>query len=250
MDRKNWDALLLSKDVDLRLQELADSDELRRTFPSLQRLVGFGGGDSGHKCLWSHTKQVVMQTVPDPLLRWASLFHDVGKPHCFEIREGKITFWHHEAVSARIFRKEIRKTSLMTPQEIGRVSFIINNLGSVEAYSPEWTDSAVRRLAKELEPELDGVFAVARADCTTGNPKKRRQQMRRTAELRKRVEAIVAADATPPALPKGLGTALMAQLGLPGGPELGRLMGDLKVRVENGELPRNADISVYLDALK
>lgn len=244
--RDEWDAILVSKDVHARLDEIQADGVLESVFPSLQSLVGFGGGDTGHKCLWSHTKQVVRQTVPEPLLRWAALFHDVGKPLAFDWKGGKITFHHHEAVSARVFRKEARGSRLFTPEETRQITFIVGHLGHVEAYYSDWSDSAVRRLDRQLGTYLDSVFAVARADCTTGNPAKRRKQLRRTSELRRRIEDLRAQDAVPPALPKGLGDALMTHLGLEAGPELGKVMRGLRDRVEAGELPRNAPIEVYL----
>lgn len=248
--RAEWDEILVSKDVDNRLEDLQLSGRLASVFPSLQALVGFGGAGTGHKCLWSHTKLVVKQTTPQPLLRWASLFHDVGKPQSF-VRDdtGHISFHHHEFHSAKLFKEAARDTRLFTDSEVVEVAFVIYHLGHIEAYSGDWKDSAVRRVAKTLGQHLDSTFAVARADCTTANPKKRQKQLRRTRELWDRIETLKAQDAVVPALPKGLGQALMAQLGLPAGRELGQAMARLKARVEAGELPRSADISVYLKAL-
>lgn len=247
VQREQWDAILVRKDVDRRLEELQADGVLRSEFPSLSALVGFGGRGTGHKDLWAHTIQVVQQTVPKPLLRWASLFHDVGKPRSFNVIGGKITFHGHEIASARIFRREAAK--LFTKYELDKVSFVISHLGHVEAYYPEWSDSAVRRLDRELGQHLDNVFAVARADCTTGDPKKRRKQLRRVRELRQRIDELRAIDALPPALPKGLGNALQAHLGLEPGPELGKVIEGLRARVEAGELPRNGAIDLYLRSL-
>src|SRR5262249_27784769 len=32
-----------------------------------------------HKDVWEHTKQVVLQAPPKPLVRWSALLHDIGK---------------------------------------------------------------------------------------------------------------------------------------------------------------------------
>jgi poly(A) polymerase len=251
LDRTLWDAVLTASDAGLRLEELQEEGTIREVFPDLQKLVGFGGGGTGHKDLWAHTKQVVMQTVPKIPLRWAALFHDVGKPVAFvktkdKDGEDKITFHDHEAVSARIFKKIARDTGGFTPEEVDEILFVIRNLGHVEAYDSEWTDSAVRRLTKDLGGYLDSVFAVARADCTTARFEKRQRNMGLTHELRTRIDKLKLEDATPPALPKGLGDALQAHLGLTPGVELGEVMKDLRARVASGELPRNAAIEVYL----
>lgn len=249
LDRTAWDEFLVSSDADSRLEALQANGVLRAVFPELQALVGFGGGSSGHKDLWAHTKQVVIQTVPEPKSRWASLFHDVGKPISFDRHEGKITFHHHESASARLFLKAARRSEFFTPHEVAEIAFVIENLGLVEAYEPTWTDSAVRRLTRDLGDYLEAVFAVARADCTSARFERRRKNLGLTHELRTRIDKLKAKAAIPPALPKGLGNALMERLGLREGRELGEVIGKLKARVEAGELPRNAPVEVYLAAL-
>jgi poly(A) polymerase len=250
MTREQWDALLIRKDADKGLEALYQSGMLVTVFPALATLVGFGGGDSGHKDLWAHTKSVVIQTLPDPVLRWAALFHDVGKPVSFTDKGGKISFHMHEHMSGKIFRMAARHSGMFTTEEIDRINFILENLGKVEGYHSEWTDSAVRRLAHDLGAGLEDVFAVARADCTTGNSAKRKRIMQLSSELRERVRTIQAADATPPALPKGLGIALQAALGIQDNRELGPIMASLRSGVESGELPRNADHETYINALR
>jgi len=38
------------------------------------------------------------------LLKWAALFHDIGKPATFEVREGKVTFYNHDRVGEEIVK--------------------------------------------------------------------------------------------------------------------------------------------------
>jgi poly(A) polymerase len=249
--RAEWDEILVSKDVATRLETLQEEGRIRALSPDLQALVGFGGGDSGHKDLWDHTKLVVSQTIPQPVLRWAALFHDVAKPVCFgRNNQGQISFHGHEIRGSKMFRKVARaKEGFFTQSEVDEISFIIYHLGHIEAYHSGWTDSAVRRCGKALGKHLDAVFSVARADCTTKHRHKRQKQLRRTRELRTRIEELRALDAVPPALPKGLGSHIAAHLKLQPGPELGRIMMGLKDRVEAGELLRNAPPSYYLKEL-
>lgn len=248
LTRKEWDALLIARDVDQRLETLQRKGVLLEAFPILQAMVGFGG--RGHKDLWAHTKQVVKQTIPVAVLRWASLFHDVGKPRTFTRDGGKVSFHGHEMLGARMFRDAAKVSGLFLKEEIERISFILVQLGNVESYDKEWTDSAVRRLSKDLGERLDDVFAVARADCTTANRKMRRRIMRSGWALKDRILKIRILDAIPPALPSGLGDALKVHLGLPAGRELGQVLAGLRARVEAGELPRNASYDVYIRSLE
>jgi predicted RecB family endonuclease len=132
------------------------------------------------------------------------------------------------------------------PQVALGISFLIRNVGFVEAYESSWTDSAVRRLGKDLGVYVQDTLALSRGDITTANDGKRKRFLAQVSELEHRIEDLAKQDAIPPALPKGLGDALGARLGLPPGRELGEVMKALKARVEAGELPRNAAIEVYL----
>jgi len=256
LSRLEWDCLLTARDADLRLQDLAASGVLKAQFPALHRLIGFGGGGSGHKDLWGHTKRVVIQTLPQAHLRWAALFHDCGKPLVFSRESGKVTFYGHEEISARIFKKSAKASGLFKPEERSRIASIIRLLGPVEAYLAEWTDSAVRRLAAELGDLAADVLAVARADCTTGVSAKRRRAQQRCHDLKMRLAKLKELDAIPSALPTGLGDAVMARLGFqhPMTREqtlkMGGVWRTLKAEVEAGKLPRSGDFALYLDRLK
>lgn len=252
--REALDRLLTDRDADLHLEALQLAGVIEQLFPSVQALVGFGGGSSGHKDLWPHTKQVVRQTDPEPLLRWMALFHDVGKPAAFSRQSGKVAFHGHEVISARLFRADATKSGLFGRDEIDQIEFVIENLGHVESYEFEWTDSAVRRVIALLGDRLDDVLAVGRADCTTGQQNMKNRHTRLTSDLQRRIDEQIAMAATPQALPKGLGDAIMVKLGYAGRPlsrdeglEMKRIMGSLKAKVEAGELPRNnPDLSIYL----
>lgn len=253
LSRKNWDAVLVSRDVDEKLSALESEGIISEVFPEIQAIVGFGGAGTAHKDLWWHTKLVVKQTIPRPvLLRWAALFHDVGKPSTLEMVDGNPTFRHHEEVSADLFWRAARRVGFFTPKERTRIEFIIRHLGDVENYYSGYSDTAVRRISNKLGDRLEDVFAVARADITTSNPTKRRHIINLTSELYHRIQTVRKLDAVPPALPKGLpkGLGLIVQdrTGLKG-EALGAVMTSLKERVEAGELPRGADYEVYLRAL-
>ena len=254
--RADWDALLLDREVPQALQRAVDLGVMKAVFPELFALVGFGGGRSGHKDLWVHTKLVVAQTPPSPALRWAALFHDCGKPRCFSEDSAGISFHGHEVASAQLFRRAASREKLFTGDEVKRISGIIVMLGKVEQYDAQWTDAAVRRLTKELGALAPDVLAVAQADCTSGKPEKRRAAVSRCQALAARITELVKQDQIQPALPHGLGTAVMERLGVDPGTmsreqaqEMKRIMGGLKALVESGALPRSGAIEVYLEKL-
>lgn len=243
------DRVLMSDDPEAQLEQLLQAGILVESFPEIAAMVGFGGDGQGHKDLWGHTKKVVAQSASERAVRWAALFHDVGKVPTFSRETGKVTFHGHEVVSARMFDKAARRENVERDFR-KKVRFLVRHLGHVEAYSGDWTDSAVRRLQRDMGEHFEELVKLARADITTKHADKRRRHRERMDELVERARAIAKEDAKLPLLPKGLGTEIIRELQVAPGPRVGQLMADLKDAVEKGEVPPRAEPSVYLDYLK
>jgi poly(A) polymerase len=222
---------------------------LALVYPELVAMVGFGGHGQGHKDLWWHTKLVVAQTEPVRVVRWAALFHDVGKVGTMSRSGGKVSFHGHEIASARLFDRAARRTGVPDELRLGARA-LIQHLGHVEAYVPGWTDSAVRRLHRDTGACFEPLLMLASADITTRHEHKRRAHRERMAALGERARALAARDALLPLLPTGLGTAIIERLGLCPGPEIGRLMRLLEQAVADGILPARAEFEVYLAHLE
>lgn len=244
-----WSQLLMSDHVDQGLELLQSTGLLRETLPEVQAMVGFGGHGQGHKDLWAHTKLVVKQAARVPSVRWAALFHDVGKVSAFSKETGKVSFHKHEYVSARLFARAMKRTGLLDGVTFEEAHTIVRNLGLLEAYEPSWTDSAVRRLAKELGEHFDRILLLARADITTKHAHKRERNSRRLDELARRAEEIRALDAVVPPLPKGLGDALMTAFNIPPSKRLGDLKAALEKAVGEGRLESHRDAAYYVEFL-
>lgn len=229
-------------------------EELRRVgglgvFEYVEPIVGFGGGSQGHKDLWEHTKKVVEQAVPRTAVRWAALFHDVGKPRTIARHEGKIGFHGHEVLGSKMFKAFFLGNSLFSGEEGQRIHDIILHLGRVESFEGEWTDSAVRRLMTDLGDRLEDVMSLSMADITTGRDSKRQAILRSISELGIRMAAVKAEDSLP-RLPKGLGDALCDRLGLPRSRELGALMSDLESRLRSGSIPLDTSLDEYVEIVR
>lgn len=70
--------------------------------PQLLPMVGFQQHNIHHdKDVWAHTADVVAAIPPQPMLRWAALLHDAGKPACFFMgQDGQGHFYGHGQRSA------------------------------------------------------------------------------------------------------------------------------------------------------
>lgn len=202
------------------------------------------------KEIWPHTIRVVSQTPPKLNLRWAALFHDLGKAQSFSIKDNKVTFHHHEKISAKIFNKFANKVQIFGSGQKSCIHFLVSNLGYAEGYESEWTDSAVRRFAKEMDMYLEDLLTLSESDITTASPKKREKIVKRIGELKARIKEIKEKDAKQSGLPKGLGNEISLKLGIPIGPEIGSIRVLLENKISKGELLSNECFDYYIEYLK
>jgi poly(A) polymerase len=247
--RARLDRVIMGSDPEGGLDALLASGALGALFPEVHALVGFGDGEWRHKDVWKHTKQVVRQAVPRLEVRWASLFHDIGKVKTRTISpEGKVHFLGHAEVGTRIFEKLDRRIPLFAhePNLKSAVSFLVLHHLRANQYDPAWTDSAVRRFARELGAHLDDLLCLARADITTKRPEKKKKGLGQIAELAERITKLAEEDARVPPLPKGVGDAIVKAFGLPPSPRIGEIKRELDKAIEAGEIAPRLEIEAYV----
>jgi poly(A) polymerase len=247
--RPRLDALLLSRHADVGLEVLLQVGAVPALFPELARMVGFGDGES-HKDVWLHTKQVVLQCIPRLQVRWAALLHDIGKPRTRSVApDGTVHFFHHAEEGARMVERLDRRLGLFAadPELGAEICFLILHHQRAHQYEEEWTDSAIRRFARDIGGALDDLMALSRADMTTKRREKRRRFLFQLKDLQDRIARLAAEDAKEPLLPKGLGDELMTAFGLPPSRRVGELRRALEQAVDAGEVPAGQSAAVYIE---
>jgi poly(A) polymerase len=251
--RARLDRVVMGEDPERGLDELLEGGALAAIFPEVHSMVGFGDGEWRHKDVWKHTKQVVRQSVPRIEVRWAALFHDVGKVKTRSISpDGKVHFLGHAEVGTRMFDKLDRRLGLFgyEPPLKETVRFLVLHHLRANQYSPDWTDSAVRRFARELGEHLGDLLCLARADITTKRPEKKRRGLQQIDELQQRIGALAAEDARVPALPSGIGDEIMRAFGMPPSRKVGDVKRMLEQAVESGEIAPQQDPGAYIEFLR
>ena len=160
----------------------------------------------------------------DLVLRLAGLFHDIGKPETFA--DGH--FHQHEFVGEFKARQILRRWKF-DRETVAEVAHLIRN--HMFWYETHWTDAAVRRFIRKIGLEyIPALFALRRADNIGSGA--RSPRMYALEALWQRVEKeIAAANAFSLRDLKIDGNDIMRELGIPPGPEVGRILGDLFERV-------------------
>ncbi len=200
-----------------------------------------------HKDVLAHTIAVTAKTQPDPIVRLAALFHDIGKPATRSFEHGGVTFRHHEAVGAKITKKRLRALEFER-RIVNDVAELVRLSGRFKGYADGWSDSAVRRYARDAGHLLGHLNQLVRCDCTTRNRAKEARLMAHIDDLEARIVQLARADARAAERPQMDGTAVMAHLGLTGGPMVGKALNFLlEIKRSEGELSQR-DLEHRLDA--
>jgi poly(A) polymerase len=185
--RDELSKLLVVEDPSAGLWFLADTLLADEFLPELRALRLEQDPIHRHKDVLAHTIAVVAKTSPRLVLRLAALLHDIGKPKTRSIGPGGVSFHHHEVVGARMARDRLRE--LRYPGEVvADVQRLVFLHLRFHGYRDDvWSDSAVRRYARDAGPLLADLNELTRSDCTTRNERKARMLAERMDALEERI---------------------------------------------------------------
>jgi len=235
--------LLLGSRPRVALELLVDTRLADVVLPELPALRMAADEHGQHKDVYAHTLQVLDQAIdlessPDLVLRWAAVLHDIGKPVTRRFEpDGRVTFHHHEAVGARMARARLRELrySKDLVDEVAQLVFL--HLRFYGYGRGEWTDSAVRRYVVDAGPLLDRLHKLVRSDCTTRNQRKAAALSAAYDALEERIARLREQEELDSIRPDLDGNEIMAVLGIPPGPTVGRAYKHLlALRMERGPL--------------
>ncbi len=137
------------------------------------------------KDVLSHTLRVLGGVRPDKLLRLSALFHDIGKPATRSTSKGKVHFFGHEHVGARMTR-DILTRLRFDKNTLRDVCNIVSLHMRSNLYDNDWSDGAIRRFMREVGVYRDRLLELSRSDITSYRAQKIEAGLIRVAELEAR----------------------------------------------------------------
>jgi poly(A) polymerase/tRNA nucleotidyltransferase (CCA-adding enzyme) len=204
---------------------LSDLGLLEVICPELEICKGTPQDKAVAQDVFEHSLATLDATpTEDLVLRLAGLFHDIGKPATFA--DGH--FHQHEFVGEAKARDILRRWRF-DKETVTQVTRLIRN--HMFWYQTEWTGSAVRRFVRKVGLEnIPALFALRKADNIGSGA--RSPRMYPLEALWERVqEEIRAASAFSLHDLAINGNDVMEALGIPSGPEVGRVLNELFERV-------------------
>ena len=238
--REELTKLLCGADV-LRVL-LEDPQVLGVVLPEILPCVGFDQHNR-HHCydVWGHTAHAVAAAPPDPVLRWAMLLHDLGKPQCFTLDDQGVGHFHGHHRPGAEMAEAICRRLRFDRAAAQRICMLVR----YHDRPIPLTEKAIRRAMNQLGVEgLRQLCAVKRADNLAQHPDYRSRQ-REIDEGEAIMDALLEKDACFSLKQLAVNGRDMAALGLEG-PAIGQMLQALLEAVMDGAADNDRDALLAL----
>ena len=210
-------------------------DVLGVVIPELLPMKGFDQKNIHHIYdVLEHTAAAVENIEPTPVLRLTALFHDIGKPECFFMKDGQGHFYGHADIGAD-----------MTTKILSHLKFdnntknTVTKLVKIHDVQIEETDTAVKRCMNKHTPEIFFLLLkMKRADTLAQSPMCR-ERLEYLDRLEKRANEIINRKACFSMKDLAVNGNDLIKLGVKPGKELGNILKYLLEAVIEGKLPND-----------
>ncbi len=219
-------------------------DVLAAVLPELVAMKGFDQHTPYHVFdVLEHTARVVDGVPRYPLVRWAALFHDMGKPACFFFDENGIGhFYGHAAVSVPIARGIMQRLTFSNAF-MDKVLTLVKRHDDVVPANPK----AVKRMLARLGGDTELFAALCdlkRGDARGQSPQFSGDRIALANELQGVLNEIMEANEAFTMKSLAISGRDVMKLGVPQGPLVGEMLHRVLDAVIDEELPNSHDDQV------
>lgn len=225
---------------------------LKYVIPELDRMAGVERrGRHAHKDNFEHTMKVldnVAKKSDDIWLRWAALFHDIGKPvtKAYDRNLGW-TFHQHEAVGSKMIPQLFRRLKLPTNEPMRFVQkMVFLHMRPIVLSEDMVSDSAVRRLLFEAGDDVEKLMMLCEADITSGNDNKVQLYLKNFELVRRKMQDLEERDRVRNFQPPITGDMIMKIYGVPPSSVIGEIKEVIKNSILDGVIPNDYDAAYAL----
>lgn len=199
-----------------------------------------------HKDNFYHTLQVVDNVAErsgNIWLRYAALFHDIGKPVTKKFIKGTgWTFHNHEFVGGKMVYRIFKRMKLPLGAELKYVQKLVRmSSRPIAVTDDQATDSAARRLLFDAGEHIEDLMLLCESDITTRNERKKRRFLLNFLKVRERLQEVEESDRIRNFQPPVDGQEIMETFEILPGPEIGKLKEAIKEAILEGEIRNDAE---------
>ncbi len=211
-------------------------DVLTAVLPEIRPCMGFDQQNPCHdRDVWAHTVDALDMAPQQRVLRWALLLHDLSKPECFTLdKKGVGHCFGHQEKSAQlahsIFRR-LKAEKRLEQQVCQLIQLHDANLPTDDRGARKW----LNRLGEE---QLLRLIAMKKCDIKAhASVPKMQNYARILAEFEQQVGIVLKEKSCFCLADLAIRGSDLLALGVPEGPEVGRLLAQLLEQVMEGSLP-------------
>lgn len=131
---------------------LKDTNLLEQFWPEFMPMVGMDGGHYHNEDVWSHTDEAYRHScrlTDNTIHHIATALHDIGKPVCYNVVDGKVNFKGHNLKGSKI-AKEMLERLKFPKRDIEYVTTLVRHHLFGISGEPK-LDKGYRRLYEDLE---------------------------------------------------------------------------------------------------
>mgnify|MGYP004452882317 FL=1 len=209
---------------------------LAAVLPEIQPSMGFLQRNPFHnRDVWQHTLEALGKSGPDPVVRWALLLHDLGKPDCFTLDDRGIGHFYGHPQRSMELAEQILDRFHGDKKTRDTICLLVRDH---DREAPATIKNARRWIARYGRDNVRLLLEVKRCDCLAhvDTPKTRARYnnlMEMTRLIRECLETEQCFSVRD--LPVKGGDVMA--LGVPAGPQVGRILERLLDGVLDGTCP-------------
>lgn len=225
-------------------------DVMLKAVPELAALEGFEQGNPNHdRSLWQHSLDTMAALPADPVMRFAGLVHDIGKPASQTFGADGVAHYYGHMDEGRKIVDAMCERMKMSNVDAERMGFLVANHDN----RPRETEKSARRFLVKMgsDERLSDMLALMEADISTHSPEAVARVMPRFKEACSLIETEKAKSLAMKVSDLAVNGSTLMELGYVPGPEMGAALGEMFAAVVDGDMENDEGVlRAYAEKVK